>query len=79
MNKMTYSDYRKVFKQLKAKPAKLKKFLKHNAPKKRGCGINLKRCERCGRTGGHISKYGINLCRQCFKEIAVKIGFKKYS
>ena len=76
---MTYSSYTKAFKQLKAKPFKLKKFLKHNSPKKRGCGLALQKCERCGRIGGHISKYGLNLCRQCFREIAVNVGFKKYS
>ncbi len=76
---MGYSNHKKVFKQLKAKPAKLKKFLKHNAPKKRSCGINIKRCERCGRTRAHISKYGLHLCRQCFREVAVDIGFKKYN
>lgn len=76
---MTASDHKKVFKQLKAKPIILKKFLKHNVPKERSCGINLKRCIRCGRRGGHIAKYGLNLCRQCFREIAPKIGFKKYS
>ena len=26
-----------------------------------------------------IEKYGLNLCRQCFREIAADIGFKKYS
>jgi len=76
---MTYSDYRKVFKQLRAKPAKLKKFLKHNSPKERTCGYNIRRCVRCGRTRGHVGAYGINLCRQCFRDIATKIGFKKYS
>ena len=76
---MTTSDHKKVFKQLKAKPVLLKKFLKHNAPKERSCGTNLKKCSRCGRTRGHIKKYGLDLCRQCFREIATKIGFKKYS
>jgi len=76
---MTTSDYKKVFKQLKAKPVILKKFLKHNSPKERSCGIGLKKCSRCGRNGGHIAKYGLNVCRQCFREIAKKIGFKKYS
>lgn len=75
---MTTSDYRKVFKQLKAKPEKLKKFIKHNAPKKRSAGLANRTCRRCGRVGGHISKYGLNLCRHCFREIATKIGFKKY-
>jgi len=76
---MTTSDYRKVFKQLKAKPFKQKKFIKHNAPKERSVGKNKKHCRRCGRTGAHIGKYGLNLCRQCFREIATEIGFKKYS
>ena len=76
---MTYSDHRKVFKQLKAKPIKLQKFLKHNVPKKRSCGITLKRCGRCGRTRGEISSYGLNMCRQCFRETATDLGFKKYN
>ena len=76
---MTYSSHTKVFKQLRAKPVKMQKFLKHNAPKKRSCGIGLKKCRRCGRTGAHISKYGLNVCRQCFREIATKIGFKKFN
>ena len=76
---MTTSDYKKVFRQLKAKPTKLKKFLKHNKPKDRSCGIALRHCRRCNRTGGHIRKYGVGLCRQCFREIATSLGFKKYS
>jgi len=76
---MTTSDHRKAFKQLKAKPAKLMKFIKHNKPKKRSCGIALRKCRECGRNGAHVQKYGLNLCRQCFREIAKKLGFKKYS
>ncbi len=76
---MTYSNHEKEFKQLKAKPIKLKKFIKHNSPKKRSCGISLKRCTRCGRIRGHISSYGLHLCRQCFRENAKDLGFKKYS
>lgn len=77
--KMTVSDWRKTFKQLKMKPAKLKKFIKHNAPKKRACGRTTKKCVICGRSEGMISKYGLGVCRTCFREIAPKIGFKKYS
>ncbi len=76
---MTTSSYTKVFKQLKSKPAKLLKFKKHNAPKKRTCGKALHKCRMCGRAGGHIQKYGLKLCRQCFREIAKDIGFKKYA
>lgn len=76
---MTYSNYEKVFKQLKSKLVKLKKFTKHNEPKKRTTGESLRRCKRCGRVGSHIQKYKLGLCRQCFREIAKDIGFKKYS
>ena len=76
---MTYSNYIKALKQLENKPAKLKKYLKHNAPKKRKYGISVRRCKICGRMGSHLRKYGIGLCRQCFREQAKKIGFKKYS
>lgn len=76
---MTASDFKKMLRQLKGKPAKYQKFIKHNAPKKRTCGKNLVKCRRCGRRGGHISAYGVGLCRQCFRDNALKIGFKKYS
>lgn len=76
---MSYSNHEKEFKQLKVKPAKLEKYKKHNAPKKRSCGVSLKRCRRCGRIRGHIDKYGLDLCRQCFREIATNIGFKKFN
>ena len=76
---MTASDWNKILKQLKNKPAIRRKFLKHNKPKKRTTGIALKKCERCGRFGAHLKQYNLNLCRHCFREIAVEIGFKKYS
>ncbi len=76
---MTASDWKKVLKQLKSKPVVEEKFIKHNKPKERKIGIAAKKCERCGRFGAHIKKYGLNLCRHCFREIAEEIGFKKYS
>lgn len=76
---MTSSNHKKVFKQLKTKPAKMKKFIKHNTPKKRITGALSKRCKMCGTTRAHISKYGLHLCRRCFRDYAQKIGFKKYS
>ncbi|MCL9816568.1 30S ribosomal protein S14 [Natronocalculus amylovorans] len=36
-------------------------------------------CRRCGRKQGLVGKYDINLCRQCFREVARDMGFKKYS
>ena len=36
-------------------------------------------CRRCGRKRGMIRRYGLRLCRQCFRELAPQLGFKKYS
>jgi small subunit ribosomal protein S14 len=76
---MTASDWKKILKQLKNKPAVKEKFLKHCKPKEHKMGVSSKKCERCGRYGAHIKSYGLNFCRHCFREIAVEIGFKKYS
>ena len=76
---MTTTDHTKVYKQLQNKPGKMAKHEKYSVPKKRVGGALNKKCIRCGRTGGHIGKYGLNLCRQCFRDIATKIGFKKYN
>jgi len=76
---MTASDWRKILKQLRNKPKVKEKFLKHCKPKDRKIGIAAKKCERCERYGAHIKSYGLNLCRHCFREIAVEIGFTKYS
>ena len=76
---MTTSDHKKVYKQLVVKPAKLAKYIKHNAPKERKFGRASKECKVCGRHSAHISKYQLNTCRTCFRDIATKIGFKKYS
>jgi small subunit ribosomal protein S14 len=76
---MTASDWTKVLKQLRNKPAVMQKFIKNCKPKDRNSGIAAKKCERCGRFGAHLSQYNLNLCRQCFREIAEEIGFIKYS
>ena len=75
---MTVSNHRKALKQLKSKPKVAEKFLKFCSPKKRKTGRARKRCRLCGRVGGHIDMYGLKLCRQCFRENAKKLGFKKY-
>jgi len=76
---MTTSNAYKVLVQIKKKVGKYAKFKKHNVPKKRKFGRSATICKRCGRSGAHIGKYGINLCRQCFRESALKLGFKKYN
>lgn len=35
-------------------------------------------CRNCGNNKGMIRRYGLNLCRRCFKDLAEKMGFKKY-
>lgn len=76
---MTASNYKKAFTQLDNKPAKKKKFIKHCKPRERKFGIAAYKCQRCGRHGAHIKSYGLNMCRNCFREIAKELGFKKYS
>jgi len=52
---------------------------KHRPPKERRFGKGSRRCKRCGATGrALIRRYGLNLCRQCFREVAKELGFKKY-
>ena len=35
-------------------------------------------CRQCGNNKGLIRKYNMRLCRRCFKDVAEKIGFRKY-
>ena len=32
----------------------------------------------CNNTHGIIRKYGLDICRRCFREYAIDIGFQKY-
>ncbi|MHA1745741.1 MAG: 30S ribosomal protein S14 [Promethearchaeota archaeon] len=41
-------------------------------------GKGARVCRRCNSHRGLIRAYGINVCRRCFREIAPKMGFKKY-
>lgn len=45
-------------------------------PRKYGKGSRW--CKRCGQYTAIIQKYDLLLCRQCFREVARRIGFKKY-
>ena len=35
-------------------------------------------CVLCHRKRGLVRRYGLNLCRQCFRDKAIELGFKKY-
>jgi small subunit ribosomal protein S14 len=39
----------------------------------------IKGCERCGRKRGLIRLYSLHMCRQCFRDKAEEMGFKKFS
>ncbi|CBZ51959.1 putative 40S ribosomal protein S29 [Neospora caninum Liverpool] len=45
-------------------------------PKKYGPGS--RQCRVCFNRHGMVRKYGLMMCRQCFRERATQIGFVKY-
>ncbi|KAG7194358.1 40S ribosomal protein S29 [Scheffersomyces spartinae] len=44
----------------------------------RNFGKGSRQCRVCSSHTGLIRKYGLNICRQCFREKATDIGFNKY-
>ena len=71
-------SFTKVKKQIEKKPKKLARFMKFNQTKKRKFGKIVNPCRKCGRKQAVIRKYGLIYCRQCFREEAEKLGFRKY-
>ncbi|CAM9357157.1 unnamed protein product [Phaeothamnion confervicola] len=53
------------------------KALQNSHPKVHSKGG--RHCRTCGNQCGIIRKYGINMCRQCFRHYANDIGFHKVS
>ncbi|AAK41005.1 SSU ribosomal protein S14AB (rps14AB) [Saccharolobus solfataricus P2] len=51
---------------------------KYKPPAERKYGKGVQSCQRCGSKDSVIQKYGIYLCRQCFREVAYELGFRKY-
>lgn len=45
-------------------------------PRKYGKGS--RQCRICSSHSGLIRKYGLDMCRQCFREKAKDVGFNKY-
>lgn len=41
-------------------------------------GKGSRKCRVCSNQGGLIRKYGMNVCRQCFRQYAADIGFTKF-
>lgn len=46
--------------------------------KERRFGKGSRSCARCGSHGPIVRAYGLNYCRVCFRELAPRLGFKKY-
>ncbi|MHA1229509.1 MAG: 30S ribosomal protein S14 [Candidatus Helarchaeota archaeon] len=46
---------------------------------RRKFGKGSRKCWRCGTHRGLIRQYKLNICRRCFREVASKLGFRKYS
>ncbi|MFH1125711.1 MAG: 30S ribosomal protein S14 [Candidatus Altiarchaeota archaeon] len=53
--------------------------LKQRLKKKFSMDAKAMRCRVCGNNRGMVHKYGLEMCRKCFKEHAKSIGFTKYS
>lgn len=69
----------KARKQVLGKKGKLARFDRFCMPRKRKFGKSVHPCRRCGKTSGVIVKYGLDYCRQCFREEAHKLGFRKFN
>ncbi|KAH8891331.1 ribosomal protein S14 [Thozetella sp. PMI_491] len=44
----------------------------------RSYGKGARSCRVCTHKAGLIRKYGLNICRQCFREKSADIGFVKH-
>ncbi|UCC33651.1 MAG: 30S ribosomal protein S14 [Candidatus Bathyarchaeota archaeon] len=53
-------------------------MVKQKPKRERKFGKGSRQCRRCGSHGSIIRRYGLNLCRQCFREVAKKLGFRKF-
>lgn len=51
---------------------------KFKPPRAKTMGRGAQKCQRCGSRDAVIQKYGLLVCRQCFREIAYALGFNKY-
>lgn len=47
--------------------------------KVRKFGKGNQTCRKCGSHRGVIRKYGLYYCRKCMREVALQLGFRKYT
>ena len=69
---------KEVKKTVPAAPAKTLKKAGKRGRKKVGKKTGNKKCRICSSARGLIHKYGLHVCRRCFRERAKSMGFKKY-
>eukprot|EP01035_Chromulina_nebulosa_P035361 gene35361-47516_t len=55
------------------------KSLLNSHPKSESGSKGARRCRVCANQLAIIRKYHLNMCRQCFRERAIDIGFVKYN
>jgi small subunit ribosomal protein S14 len=72
------TQFEKILKVHSNNPAKKARFIKFNKHKMQPHDRRAHLCIRCNRAEGHIKIHGLNYCRQCFREVAPDLGFKKY-
>lgn len=41
-------------------------------------GRGNRKCRICGTARGVIRKYELHICRRCFREVALDVGFEKH-
>lgn len=41
-------------------------------------GKGTRKCRFCGNARGMVRKYGLQVCRRCFREVGESIGFRKF-
>ena len=75
---MAKTDWTHLLKLHANKPGTLAKIYKHNKPKERKFGKGARRCIICGNHERIIRRYGLMICGRCFRELAEKLGFRKY-
>ena len=49
----------------------------HTGRKELKFGRGSRWCKRCGDYTAVIQKYDLFVCRRCFREVAVSLGFRK--
>ncbi len=70
--------FERIGKNLVGKKAKHQRFMRFNSHKVQPHDARSRKCIRCNRPEAGIHIHGLRYCRECFREIAKDLGFKKY-